>query len=269
MPTHRTLAGDELVYPEPSGALARYLGRVREAAADPGVGVGALVDLIYSDRNPLLGPGSSPALAGRGTATAATWADPTWHVMLDLLEAKRVQEAEAAPSLRLSEAAERLELTEDAVRKAVLAGTLEGEKRANRWYVTPASVESYRRRVPGPGRRPSEALEVQCGRVPGYSLSVKAAETGPTNSVRRGIVAMTIPSYERVIVRLTGEDPKGGKLRRVLVLEPDLSVEPWTFHWPPDAETDPPLFVRGRFHVAERINSWAKAVEAWRALEPG
>jgi len=270
VPSHRTLAGDELDYPEPAeDDLAQFLERVRDAADDPEVDVDGMTALIYSADNPLLGPSASPVAAPeRGTASAETWASPSWHVMLDLLEAKRISVAETTPSLRLAEAGELLDLTEDAVRKAILAGTLDGQKRANRWYVTPGSVATYRDRVLRRGRWPSSTpLRFRAGREGGFSMAVKSLEKGTKKRVRQGVVEVTLPEYERVVVRLRWQDGEGRKARRVLVLEHDPSAEPYRYDWPPNKD-GPGFFIEGRFRIVDKINNPAKASAAWREIKP-
>ncbi|MGE3636423.1 MAG: helix-turn-helix domain-containing protein [Sandaracinaceae bacterium] len=236
------------------------------AAGDPSTGIEAMTELVYSADNPLLAASSSTVLPGRGAANASTWASPHWHVMLDLLEAKRNQIAETS-TLPLADAAELLGLSEDAVRKAAITGTLAGEKRGNRWFVTPGSVATYRERVQRRGRWPATPLRVRCGSEDGYSLSVRSAEPGSQERVRKGVVDVTIPQFERVLVRLRWTAEDGTKARRVLVLEPDPSAEPFTYRWP-QVDGGPGFFVEGRFRIAQKFNNGAKAAEAWKAIEP-
>jgi len=270
VPTHRTLAGDELDYPEPDDELASFLDRVREAASDPDVAIAAMVELVYGADNPLLDPSSpSPiALPQRGTATAETWADPAWHVMLDLLEAKRVAVAEITPSLLLEEAGELLALTPDAVRKAVLAETLDGEKYGNRWHVTPASVATYRDRVLRRGRWPATPLRFRCGNASGYGMDVKTAvKPRFVRRVRKGVTEFELDDFERVLVRLRRQRDDGTKATRLLVLEADPSVEPFRFRWPTTGAA-PGFFIEGRYRDVQKVNNSTKALAAWRKLEP-
>ncbi len=273
VPTHRTLAGDELDYPEPDDELASFLDRVREAASDPDIAIAAMVELIYGADNPLLDPSSSSpiALPQRGTATAETWVDPAWHVMLDLLEAKRIFVVENTASLRLEEAGELLDLTPDAVRKAVLAETLDGEKRGNRWYVTPASVATYRDRVLRRGRWPATPLRYRCGHADGnHAFDVKAKGPRKVRQVRRGVSEWEVDDFERVIVRQRWKDPDDGRRRhRVLVLVPAPAKEPFRFCWPPKKpKKGVQFFVEGRFEIEQKFNSSAAAGEVWDELEP-
>lgn len=270
VPTHRTLAGDELEYPEPDGELAPFLERVREAAGDPAIATVAMVELIYGADNPLLAPRSSSpvALPHRGTATAQTWANPVWHVMLDLLEAKRIAVVEATASLRLEEAGELLNLTPDAVRKAVLVENLTGEKRGNRWYVTPGSVATYRDRVLRRGRRPATPLRYRCGSASDYGMDVKTAEEPRfVRRVRKGVTEFELDDFERVLVRLRRKRADGTKTQRVLVLEADPTVEPFRFRWPTTGAA-PGFFVEGRFRDVKKVNNPAEARAAWRELQP-
>jgi len=267
VPIYRTLAGDELDYPAPSEQLARFLDRVTEAANDPAIEAGEMTDLIYGPDNPLLGPSTS-ALPERRSVSRETWANPTWHMMLDLLEAKRIAVAESSSTMSLEEAGALLGITEDAVRKAAIAGTLDGEKRANRWYVTPGSVATYRDRVRRRGRWPATPLLIRCGTENGYSLKTKTAKPGTKKRVRRHVVDVTISDFERMLIRLRWTNAKGERTRRVLVLEPDPSTEPWTFTWPPRSDGKPLFFIKGRFRFAEKFNNPAKAAAAWKEIEP-
>ncbi|HHH30585.1 MAG TPA: DNA-binding protein [Polyangiaceae bacterium] len=195
MPTYRTLAGEELEYPEPSKQLARFIGRLNEAVNDPDVGADEMTDLVYGPDNPLLGPSTS-ALPERRSVSLETLADPTWHMMLDLLEAKRIAIAEASPTMRLEHAGELLGITPDAVRKAAIAGHLDGEKHGNRWYVSPGSVATYRERVRRRGPRPNATpLLIRCGSVKGASLSVKSANPAAKKRVRKQIAAAGSAGY--------------------------------------------------------------------------
>ena len=267
VPTHRTLAGDELDYPEPDDELASFLERVREAVSDPAIAIAAMTELVYGADNPLLDPSSSSpvALPHRGTATAETWADPVWHVMLDLLEAKRVTVAEHTPSLLLEEAGEQIDLTPDGVRKAVLAGKLDGEKRGNRWYVTPASVATYRDRVQRRGPAPTTPLRYRCGTADGYGLDVKVENATFDRRVRNQVSEWSVANFERAGVRLRKTLDDGSKWHRVLVFQADPSVDSFRYCWPPKG--GPGFFVEGRFRTVERFNSQAKARAAWRDHE--
>jgi len=267
VPTYRTLAGDELEYPEPSKQLARFLDRVTEAASDTAIEADQMTALIYGPDNPLLGPSTS-AIPERRSVSRETWADTTWHMMLDLLEAKRIAIAESSPTMSLEEAGQLLGITEDAVRKAAIAGTLDGEKSDNRWHVTPGSVATYRDRVRRRGRWPATPLLIRCGSENGYSMSTRAANPGTKKRVRRHVVDVTIPDFERMLIRLRWTNAKGGRARHVLILEPDPSAEPSTFEWPPRSDGKPSFFIKGRFRVAKKINNPAKAAAAWRDIEP-
>jgi len=231
-----------------------------------------MVELVYGADNPLLDPSSSSpiALPHRGTATAETWADPTWHVMLDLLEAKRVAVAETTPSLLLEEAGELLDLTPDAVRKAVLVETLDGEKRGNRWYVTPASVVTYRDRVLRRGRWPATPLRFRCGNRSGCAMDVRTKDKPRRiRRARQGVAEWEVDDFERVLVRLRETRDNGSKMRRVLVLESDPTAEPFTYWWPDHEQGGKRwFFIEGRFSIVEKYNKTAEAAAAWNELQP-
>jgi excisionase family DNA binding protein len=171
--THRLLSGETLEYERPTGLLATFLQRVRDAVHDPRVTEAELSALLYGPENPLL---DQTAIPGRGVVTRAVFADPRYHLMLDLLAQKRVQEgtldvdkAAARYTLTVAEAAERAGVHESAIRQAIAAHRLPSWKRGTRHYLSPEDVDAYK-----PARHgPAPPLEVRFGSKEGARLSIK------------------------------------------------------------------------------------------------
>lgn len=220
----------------PSPDLAAFLARLADAVGSD-VGERELVALVLSAENPLVR------------------ADPRWSLVLDLLGPKR------DAWLRVADAAAELDLTHDAVLKAIRAGLLVAQKRGGGWWVDPASIATYRDRVVRRGRHRAPegpALVVRCGNREGASLSVKARETVKTGKSGRYGVELEVPSFERAAVSISGREGER-KFRRMLVLEP--SEDEYTFEFAP-------FFVRGRARVAREVEGLAAAAKAWREFEP-
>lgn len=161
MERHTTISGEVLEYPRPGPELAAFLGRVRTAAEDPRVSEGELVELIYGLENPLL---DKTIFKGRGAVTTEVFANPVYHVMLDLLDAKRVQTGTLDPeraagryTMTVTEAAEFLGVTSSAVRQAIAAKHLDAWKKGGLHFLDPQTVETYRSRVKRRGPRAAGA----------------------------------------------------------------------------------------------------------------
>src|SRR5690625_3742033 len=153
MKTHKLLSG-EIVRYSPPPEVDRYIDRLKVAANDPTVTVGELVDMVYSEENPIL---VRDIIPGRGVVTRQVFEDPAFHVMQDLIEQKRIQaghlDREAAESMHtmtVQEAAERLGISESAVRQAIYAKRLAARKVGGSWRLYPGGVEAYRVSNRGP-----------------------------------------------------------------------------------------------------------------------
>jgi excisionase family DNA binding protein len=154
MATHIDRHGGAIEH-APSPAVREFLQALQATVDDASASVGDLVELLYSADNPLLDPpGPAP---GRGVVTRRALADPSYLVMLDLLDRKRVQRgaldraaARAAASVSVSEAASRLGVSTSAVRQAIARGTLAAVKQGGTWWLTPEAVATYRVSRTGP-----------------------------------------------------------------------------------------------------------------------
>jgi hypothetical protein len=153
--TSTLLSGEKLTFPLPDGPLADFVARVRVAANDPAVSINELLDLLYSADNPLL---DTTILPGRALATRATLHNPVYHVLLDLLDQKRIQAgqlnlaaAHARYTVDVPQAARRLGITPASVRAAIQARRLAGVYQNGQWWVSEESLASYK--VSNRGRR--------------------------------------------------------------------------------------------------------------------
>jgi len=260
MNQYKTLSGEIIEYPTPAPEVAAFLAQVMDAAHDPMVTEAELTALIYGKMNPLLDQDTLPS---HGVVTKATFANPIYHVMIDLLGRKRVQvgtldmaRAEARYTMTVAEAAEQLEVHPSAVRQAIHAHKLAAQKRGGAWLLDPNAVESYRvsRRGPkGPALRVIGAsssfrikpqLEVKDDPV------LHDADGRPFPRTVRGIIR----EFERAAV-ISGS--KGNY--RMFILEPDEQEN--SFEGYEGGE------IRGRFKIVEKINNPRKASERWREFE--
>lgn len=263
---HTTIAGEVLEYARPGPDLARFLARVRAAAEDPRVSEHELVELIYGRENPLLDQTIFP---GRGAVTREAFANPLYHVMLDLLDAKRISVGTLDPvraagryTMTVSEAAAELGVSPSAVRQAIERGQLASWKKGPRLHLLdPHSVATYRDHVQRRGPRPEPALRVRKGSRPGASLRVKAAElevTGEEKLEGGKAFDAIVPRFERVAIAYTGKRSNGSKFNHLLVLEPSDErdrIEPLDG-----------FFVEGRFRVVEKITDPEEASRRFRAF---
>ena len=177
--THTTAAGERLTLSLTDDELAFYQ-RVRDLCDDPSKNIGDVVDLAWSDENPILEPSPIP---GRGFITAAVHARPAYHAIHDLVWTKRVHDrvvTEPAQGFDLSvaDAAARLGISEGAVRKAMQTGRLPRQKRKNKLFTTSAAVAAFvpSSRGPQSGKRTRKgaagALRVVWGSAPGLHFDI-------------------------------------------------------------------------------------------------
>jgi excisionase family DNA binding protein len=253
---YTTLAGETLEYLTPAPEVAAFLARVVEAVHDPTVTEATLTELVYGKANPLL---DQTILPHHGVVTKAVFADPVYHVILDLLGRKRattgrldVAKALEEYTVTVTEAARQLGVHPSAVRQAIQQHRLDAVKRGGVHLLRPSSVESYR--VSRRGPRPAPALAACVGNVPGASCRIKirggALEVEERDSAT---VTGSVARFERVAV-LTST----GANQRLFVLEPADEQDQLAF---------PPFWVRGRFRVVAHENNARRARDAWKAFE--
>lgn len=262
MEHYTTIAGETLEYPRPGPEVAAFLSRVRAAAEDPRVSEGALVELIYGSENPIL---DHTIFKGRGAVTLEVFENPVYHVMLDLLSAKRVQlgtlDPERAASrytMTVSEAAAALEMTPSAVRQAIASKRLAAWKPGNEYLLDPHSVATYREHVKRRGPRAEPALRIRMGSKPGASFRVKAPvlEEASRTKIEGGgkLIEATVPRFARAAIAFSGK-----QMNRMFVLEPASEENAFEFDG---------FEVRGRYRVIEKINGAEEASKRFRAFRP-
>jgi len=271
---HNTITGETLEYPRPSKAVAAFLARVVDGANDPNVSEAELTALVYGKENPLLDQTMFPH---HGAVTVAVFADPVYHVMLDLLGRKRVQAGtldlgavSAASTMTITEAAAELGVTSSAVRQAIHAHRLPAIKRGGSYLLDPRDVASFRvmRRGPKPRGEREEAvgkapapeerepdLRLRIGNKPGGSFRVKVdgfEVTGKEGKVVDGVVR---EFRGRAAIAFSGKDSN-----RMMVLEPAEEEESFEIGG---------FYVRGKFRVVEKVNNPREAAERWKGFKVG
>lgn len=263
MERHTTIAGETLEYARPGPDLAAFLARVRTAADDPRVSEHALVELIYGSENPIL---DHTIFRGRGAVTRETFANPVYHVMLDLLDAKRVQVGTLDPdraaqryTMTVTEAAGELDMTTSAVRQAIASKKLAAWKKGGVYLLDPHSVATYRDHVKRRGPRPEPALRIRMGNRPGASFRVKAPgleEVGATKLEDGGrVVEAIVPRFARAAIAFSGK-----RSNTFLLLEPDAEEHERDFHGT--------YGVSGRFRIVEKITDPEEARKRFRSFRP-
>ncbi|NUP12958.1 MAG: excisionase family DNA-binding protein [Polyangiaceae bacterium] len=261
MPKHVLLSGETLEYPRPTDAVAAYLARLSAAVGDPTIDEHRFIELVYSPNNPLLDPNIMP---GRGTVTKAVLADPTYHVMQDLLGRKRValgtldmDKVRARYSLTVKEAAERAGVHESAIRQAIAAHRLSSVKDGTRHMLDPAQVDAFKPSTTGH----AAPLEIVHGSVPGKRLFIKhdgnlklaPGDWGELGPVPREARHSRLERWTKVaVIAGTKEDA------RFWELAPGSDVQTIGFE---------PFAVHGRFKVVRQINNTQQARQAFKDSE--
>lgn len=256
MHSYKTIVGETLEYETPTPEIAAFLSRVMLAAHDPNVTEPALTELVFGKENPVLDQTIFP---GRGAVTKAVMASPLYHVMMDLVGAKRLQVGTLAPNaydafkLTVNEVAKELDVTPGAVRQAIAAGTLTAIKRGATYLIDPRSVATYRELHTRRGRPATPAVRVRYGSKPGVSFRVKFPELKHLDQ-HGHVIDAEAPRFERAAVAFSGD----GK-NQCFVLAPSKKSERF--------ERDG-FFIEGRFRVIARVNDPARAAEAFKTFKP-
>ncbi len=148
MPIYKLMSGETVEYPPPAPDVVAHLARLHAAAADPGVDVNRMIELVYGDENPIL---DRTLVPGRPMVTRAIFDNPVYRIMADLIGVKQVQLgfldpalAEAAYAISVSEAAKQLGITESSVRAAIASRKLAARMRNWQWYTRPEAVAGYK-----------------------------------------------------------------------------------------------------------------------------
>lgn len=151
MERYTAINGEVIEYPTPDVETGAFLTRVVAAANDPNVSEHALHELVYGRENPIL---DQTIFAGRGAVTREVVTSPLYSIMLDLIAQKQVlsgrlnlARAADAYTLSVADAAKRIGVTEDAVRKAIKGKRLATWKRGASYWLAPRDCDNYREHV--------------------------------------------------------------------------------------------------------------------------
>lgn len=260
MERHTLISGEVLEF-EAGPQLADFLARVRVATNDPSVSLTELTELIYGEENPLLERGIIP---GRGVVTKAAFENPAYHALLDLIDQKRIVMGELNPeaakdgyTMTVAEAADRLGVTTAAVRQAIGADRIDGEKVGGQWRVRPSSVEAYAS-TPRRGPVRQGALEVIMGNQPGCSLSVHTDGTLEPHRREKNTVHGQFTDWQWGAAKLVNKST--GTVRCVW-FQRDDEADIQTF------DTDCGLHARGRVKVVRTEDEGEAAAKAFRAMK--
>jgi len=261
---HACVNGEEVTYDSPAPPVAAFLERVRRAAADPKVTENDLIALIYGRENPLL---DHTMLPGQSMVTPAVFEHPVYRVLTDLLDRKRValgaldlERARAQFTLTVTEAAEQLGISPQAVRKAVEARRLAAWREGSQWLLDPRGVNAFKltRDAKDKHQGPSPHLVVRIGNAPGASFQLKhPGELEERTRAGGNVVTGVLTRWKRVAV-LTSAEQGDAKTQRLWILEPGGEQQEVTLG---------DFYARGRFTVVEKINNSEKARAAWKAFE--
>lgn len=269
---YTSTTGEVIEYPTPSPETAAFLRRAIAAANDPSVTEGELLELLYGRENPILAQGIFP---GRGAVTKAVLADPLYAVIVDLQQQKAVlagsfvAERDAKPyTLTVAEAAERIGISPDAVRKAIRAARLSALRVDGEYRIAPNDADVYRDHVVPRGSaepRPTvtqaivevtagaPALVVRCGSAPGRSLRIKADTRVQTTGKKGGVVDAIVQSFAEAIVATSG-----ATTNHAFILQ--ASRDTTRIEWGP-------FFVEGRFKVVDTIRDAKLASETFKRFD--
>lgn len=261
---YTTTSGEVIEYPKPNADVAAFLARVIAATNDPRVTEAELTELVYGRENPILDHGIFP---GRGAVTPQVFANPLYRVFTDLITQKSILEGTFVPArdrasytLTVAEAAERIGVTPDAVRKAIRAKRLPASHRQGTYLIDPRDADTYRdlvlpRGVPRKGAASSDdsepAIRARCGSEPGRSLRIKGPDTVVVEK-RGNVVDVEARTFDRAIVATSGPSTQ-----HAYELEP--ATETSRIEWGP-------FFVEGRFRIAREITNTRDASAAWHSF---
>ena len=247
------LSGETIDVPLHTGELGVFLERLFAAVDDPTIDEATFLSWIYSAENPLL---DKTIMPGRGTVTKAVFADPTYHLMVDLLGRKRValgsldmDKVRARYSMTVKDAAAKLGVHENAIRQAIAAKRLSSVKVKNEHRLDPAQVNAFEIAARGP----SAPLHVAVGATPTARLKIKSdgrfVEESSEGQIHRGrLDGWTVAD----VIASSGEKARHWRIAKGNeVTEIGL----------------PPFVVRGRFTIVEKTNNPRRARAAFKASE--
>jgi hypothetical protein len=258
MNTYETISGETIEYTSASAVIASFIERVRAAAHDPGMTVIQLEALVYGLENPLL---STTVIPGRAVVTASTYADPAFHVMLDLIGRKRVatghldlNAARARHTLTVRHTARQLGVSESAVRQAIQVGRLSAWKDAGTYYLDPVVVGAFRVSRRGPKQTSGEPLSVRCGSSGSVRFSVNMPHELTAATRGKGVTTGHALDWRRIAIIASS-----GSSARMFIIEPADRDDAIEFN---------EFYVRGRFKIVHKENNAKAARDSFKAFTP-
>lgn len=255
---HESLTGQRIEYDDPEPAVARLLKAARAIVDDPKRTSDELIALVYGRGNPILDQTMFPE---RGAVTKAVLDNPVYQVLTDLLARKEAQErgtnferVAAKYTLSVAAAAEQLEVTEDAVRRAIRGRRLPAWVKEKAYFVNPDHLhllgEMGRR---GTAPMQDEPLEVLAGYDAKHNTLQIKYRGGqlPNGGAIPYSEGGSIQRWREAAVITGGHD----KLR-MFVIEPAELEAAASIEWHG-------FYVRGKFKVSRKVNDSAAARKAW------
>lgn len=269
---YQTIQGHEFDVDDSPPGTIEFLSSVI-LLAGRGASEDELVELIYSDQNPTLGP---YPFGGRGAVTRETLENPAYWAMGDLLFRARLarrgvstEQAAERYTLLVSEAAKRLGVSRAAVQKAIQTRRLESWVKDERHYLCADDVdrwassltETRRGFSPEAPEAVGAPLAARLGGVPGVTFKLKVSEQFLATERESGhvFVGTIRAGWKLLAVSYSDRDGDEGEQRRtVLVLVPgdtDNAIEHHGF------------YLRGRFKVLHK-RTGERASRAWQEFQP-
>jgi excisionase family DNA binding protein len=267
---YTTIQGHEFeITDNPPGTLA-FLERVKDSAR-AGATEDQLVELIYSDANPTLGP---YPFGGRGAVTRDTLDNPAYWAMGDLLFRARLaargvsaDHASARYTLTVTEASKRLGVSRAAVTKAVATRRLESWVRDGQSFLCPDDVDRWAaslqesRRGPAPEQPAAVGgpLEVSIGNKPGVFFKLRAPsylEAFESGHHGKGYVHA---GWKLIAVSYSGKSEATGEtVRTFLLIGPSAGMRAIECHG---------YYLRGCFKILKKLTG-ESAGKAWKEFKP-
>lgn len=256
---HDTLSGQKIQYDDPEPKVAKLLKEARAIVEDSKRTTDELVSLIYGRGNPILDQTLFPE---RGAVTAAVLENKVYHVLTDLLARKEAQanktdlkKVASRYTMTVAEAAVRLHLSEDAIRRAIRDRRLPAwVKEKGAYFIDPGHLALLGKIAQhGPINPGVHPLEYSVGYAPDEGAFLRFKVPGGELPFDDKGNAGQITRWRRVGV-LTGGH---GKIR-FQVLEPSPQDAEVSFHG---------YFIKGKFRVTGKLNNMKEARIAWEGFK--
>lgn len=261
MQKYITLSGTDIEYPDPSPELKAFIEQAEALVKDKRSTASDLVALIYGPDNPIMG--THPLFPGKGYVTREVFDNPVYAVLSDLLVRKQVADAGVDPqslgkkyTLTVTEAAERLGISEVSIRKAVQERRLPAWRRPGERGLWLAPKDLLALDFGSRGKKDAAGLKYKVGydAESKTSFRFRFAPGSEKNPARELFDSGTVTEWRRALV-LTG---KGGSLRASYLIPGDKA----------EKIAEGSFFVSGKFTISMKINNPKAAREAWEAFSP-